>query len=318
MLPARDGSGHEDGERAALDVGVGGPLAVVASRIRLEERLILEALERRRVPHELVDARRLCVRLDGPELPYSGALGREISHTRSLYVARLLEFAGIPVVNAADVVSLCGDKLLTTLRLREAGLPTPRTLVAFGLETALDGLGELGYPCVIKPVVGSWGRLGARVRDREGAEQILEHRLALPGPQHGVVYAQEYVRKPDRDIKAFVLGDEVVAAIYRTSSEWRTNTARGGVPTPCPLTDELVSLVRAAARAIGGGVLSIDVLEGPEGELYVNEVNHTPEFHGTRLVTDADLAGRYVDYVVGRLGLTTKQLRAVNKRSAIV
>jgi [lysine-biosynthesis-protein LysW]--L-2-aminoadipate ligase len=295
---------------------VGRTLAVLASRIRLEERLILEALERRRVPHELVDTRRLCVRLDAPDLPYAGALGREISHTRNHYAARLFEFAGIPVVNSADVVALCGDKVLTTLRLREAGVPTPRTLVAFGPERALDGLAALGYPCVLKPVVGSWGRLGARVRDAEEAAQILEHRLALPGPQHGVVYAQEYVRKPDRDIKAFVVGDEVVAAIYRTSSEWRTNTARGAVPTPCPLTDELEGLILAAAHAVGGGVLSVDVLEGPGGELTVNEVNHTPEFHGARRASDADLAGRYVDYVVDRLGVRTKQRRVVNKRSA--
>jgi [lysine-biosynthesis-protein LysW]--L-2-aminoadipate ligase len=268
--------------------------------MRLEERLLLEALERRGVDHVLVDPRRLAIELHAPVLPYSGALIREISHTRNAYLARLLESAGLPVVNRAEVVDTCGDKLRTTLVLRRAGVPIPRAVVAFGDAPALEALDRLGYPAVIKPVIGSWGRLGARVRDRDEAEQILEHRAALPGPQHRLAFIQEYVDKPGRDIKAYVMGGTVVAAIYKRSTSWRTNTARGGIAEPCPLTCDLVEIVRRAAHAVGGGVLGVDVFEAPDG-LLVNEINHTPEFHGAAAVSTVDIAASYVDYTVQTL-----------------
>lgn len=278
-----------------------GPLAVLSSRVRVEEKLIFAALEARRVAFEPVDTRHLAFRVDRPELPWRGALSREISHTRNFYLTRLLEFAGVPVVNSAHIVGLCGDKLLTTLALRAAGIDTPRALVTLTPEGALDHLEDLGYPVVTKPVIGSWGRLGARLHNREQAEAVFEHRAALPNTQHQIAYVQEYIDKPDRDIKAYVFGGEVVGAIYKTSTHWRTNTARGGRPLVCPLTDDLVKVLTAVAEAVGEGVLGIDVLEDRDGGLYVNEVNHTPEFHGAVEVLEADLVGAYVDYVLSRL-----------------
>jgi [lysine-biosynthesis-protein LysW]---L-2-aminoadipate ligase len=277
----------------------GRPLAVLASRIRLEEKLLLAEFERRRVSFEVLDTRRMVFR--GGALPYRGAVSREISHTRNAYATQLLERAGVPVVNDARTVSLCGDKLLTTLALEAAGLPVPRWMVTLSPDGALAGLAEFGYPAVVKPVIGSWGRLAARLDCADTAEAVLEHRAALSNPTTQVTYVQEYIDKPDRDIKAYVLGGEVVGAIYKVSSEWRTNTKRGGAPQVCPLDDDLVDLLTRASAVAGDGVLGIDVLEHRDGTRYVNEINHTPEFHGAVEVLPVNLAARYVDFVLGRL-----------------
>ncbi|WP_253773538.1 lysine biosynthesis protein LysX [Goodfellowiella coeruleoviolacea] len=286
------------------------PLAVLTSRVRLEERLLLAELRRRDIDFVQVDTRTLALRLETGQrlaLPYRGALSREISHTRNAYVSRLFEHAGVPVVNSSRIITLCGDKLLTTLALREGGLPTIRAMATLVPEAALAGMDDFGYPAVVKPLTGSWGKLMARLRDHEGAEAVLEHRGALPGPQHQITFVQEYVDKPGRDIKAYVFGGEVVGAIYKVHDHWRTNTARGGRAEVCPLTDELVKLLQDTASAVGEGVLGIDVIQHRDGTMYVNEVNHTPEFHGAIEVLGVDLVGAYVDYALGQLDLWSQR-----------
>lgn len=281
-----------------------GPLAVLTSRVRVEEKLLLHELDRRGVPYEVIDTRTATFRLegpDGPRLPFRGALAREVSHHRAHYAARLLEHSGVPVVNGAEVIALCGDKLLTTLALRAAGLPTPRTLVALTPQAALDDLPDFGLPAVVKPLVGSWGRLAARLNDGDAAQAVLEHRAALPGAQQHITYVQEYVAKPGRDIRGLVAGDEILGAVYRTSAHWRTNTAAGAGTSPCPVDDDLAKLLLATSAALGPGVYGIDVVEDADGGLYVLEVNHTPEFHGATGVLGLDLVGRYVDYALERL-----------------
>ena len=182
------------------------------------------------------------------------------------------------------------------LRLAEAGIPTPRTVVALTPEAALKALDEIGYPAVPKPPVGSWGRLMAKVDDPEEAEQIIEHKSALGSPMHSIFYVQEYVDKPERDLRAFVVGDEIVAAMSRHSKEWRTNAARGATAEPFVPTEEMTDLALRAAKAVGGGVLAVDLMEGPEG-LVVHEVNPTPEFRALTGATSVDVAGRILDYV---------------------
>jgi [lysine-biosynthesis-protein LysW]--L-2-aminoadipate ligase len=275
-------------------------MAVLASRIRLEEKQLLGELERRRVPFHVLDTRTAVFRSDAPAR-FAGALSREISHTRNAYATRLLEHAGVRVVNSSAIVSLCGDKLLTTMALQAAGVPVPRWMAALAPEAALPELAGFGYPAVVKPVIGSWGRLAARLDRHDTAETVLEHRAALANPVDRVTFVQQYIDKPDRDIKAYVMGGEVVGAIYKCSTEWRTNTKRGGAPKVCPLDDDLVKLLASAAAAVGDGVLGIDVLEDRDGARFVNEINHTPEFHGAVEVLSADLVGRYVDFVLDRL-----------------
>jgi [lysine-biosynthesis-protein LysW]---L-2-aminoadipate ligase len=283
-----------------MSIEDGRPLAVLVSLVRLEEKLLLTELERRHVPFEVLDTRRTVFR-GGAKFRYGGAISREISHTRNTYATQLLERGGVRVVNDARTVSLCGDKLLTTLALEAAGLPVPRWMVTLSPEGALAELEEFGYPAVVKPVVGSWGRLAARLDGPDTAEAVLEHRAALSNPINRITYVQEYVDKPDRDIKAYVFGGEVVGAIYKVSTEWRTNTKRGGAPQLCPLDDDLVDLLTRTSAVVGDGVLGIDVLEHRDGTRYVNEINHTPEFHGAIEVLPVDLVARYVDFVLTRL-----------------
>jgi len=210
---------------------------------------------------------------------------------------RFFEHYGVPTVNPYEVVALCGDKVLASLRLAEAGIPTPRTVVALTPEAAMKALDEVGYPAVLKPPIGSWGRLMAKVDDPEEAEQIIEHKTALGSPMHSIFYVQEFVEKPDRDLRAFVVGDRIVAAMYRHSKDWRTNAARGADSEGLAPTAEMSELALKAAEAVGGGVLAVDLMESPEG-LVVHEVNPTPEFRALTAATGVDVAGAVVDYVL--------------------
>ncbi len=273
-------------------------VGVLLSRVRVEEKLLLEELERRRVPTTTIDDRTLVLALERrPELGADVVLERCIQHSRALYALNVLETHGIRCVNTFEVADVCGNKLLTSMRLIRDGVPSPRTRLAFTPESALAAVEELGYPAVLKPLVGSWGRLISKVNDREAAEAIVEHKDVLGTYMHSIYYVQEYVPKPDRDIRAFVVGDETIAAIYRSSDHWITNTARGGVATTCEVTPELDDLCVRAARAVGGGVVAVDVLEGPEG-LLVNEVNYTMEFRNSIDTTGVNIPARIVDYAL--------------------
>ncbi|HTH69846.1 MAG TPA: lysine biosynthesis protein LysX [Candidatus Saccharimonadales bacterium] len=274
-------------------------VGVLLSRVRVEEKLLLEELERRGIATKVIDDRELVFSLERkPELGVDVVLERCIQHSRALYALSVLETWGIPTVNTFEVADVCGNKLLTTMRLIRDGVPSPRTRLAFTPESALAAVEELGYPAVLKPLVGSWGRLISRVNDRDAAESILEHKDVLGTYIHSIYYIQEYVPKPGRDIRAFVVGDETIGAIYRYSEHWITNTARGGKATKCEVTPELNDLCVRAARAVGGGVVAIDVLEAPEG-LVVNEVNYTMEFRNSIDTTGVNIPGRVVDYALG-------------------
>jgi [lysine-biosynthesis-protein LysW]--L-2-aminoadipate ligase len=217
---------------------------------------------------------------------------------RGLYTTQILNAWGVPTVNMAHVAAVCGDKLATSSALAKAGVAQPRVKVAFSTESALEAIEELGYPVVLKPVVGSWGRLLARINDRDAAEAILEHKEILGSYQHTVIYIQEYIKKPGRDIRAFVVNGETVCAMYRTSEHWITNTARGGQGEACPITPALEEICRSASQAVGGGVLAIDVLEDPNRGFLINEVNHTMEFHTLVPTTGVDVPGIIVDYTL--------------------
>ncbi len=274
-------------------------IGLFCSRVRVEEKLLFAAFRQRNVAHDRLDPRKLALDLQGNGLEsYDAFLVRCLSHSHAYYLTRWLEGRGVPVVSPHRVIATCGDKVLTGVALQAAGLPIPRTLVAFSPESAIEAMEQIGYPVVLKPPLGSWGRLLARVNDRDAAEAILEHKSTLGGYAHGTFYIQEYVDKPGRDIRTMVVGDSVVYAIYRHSAHWITNTARRGEASPCPLSPAIAGLSLAAARAVGGGVVAVDLLETADGRLLVNEVNHTPEFHGAAQATGVDIAGHIVDYVV--------------------
>ena len=271
------------------------------SVIRPDEKLLLEEFSRRGVALELIDDRHLTFRL-GPGAARPAAdvvVERCINHSRALHALRLFEGQGVACVNTFRVASVCGDKLLTSAALQEHGVPQPEVRVAFTEESALAAIEEMGYPVVLKPAVGSWGRLLAKVNDRDAAEALLEHKTVLGSYHHSIFYIQKYVEKRGRDIRAFVVGDECIAAIYRTSPHWITNTARGGRASACPLDDDLTSVAVAGARAVGGGVVALDIFETADG-LLVNEVNYTMEFKNSIAPTGVNIPARIVDFVLRR------------------
>ncbi len=272
---------------------------VICSRVRVEEKLLFAALEERGVDYDRIDPREVVFTLGRSGLKrHDVALVRCLSYSQAYYLTRWLESLGMPAISPHHVVATCGDKLLTSAALQKAGVPIPRTMVAFTPKSALEAIEELGYPAVLKPLHGSWGRLLARVSDRYAAEAILEHKTTLGGYLHSIFYIQEYVEKPERDIRSFVVGDETVAAIYRHSAHWITNTARGGDTSNCPITPQIDRISRAAAQAVGGGVVAIDIFEAPDGRLLVSEVNHTPEFRNSIAPTGVDIPGKIIDYVL--------------------
>ena len=275
-------------------------IGVLCSRVRVEEKWIFASLEKRGIDFDRLDDRAINFDLDDP-MPwkqYDAVLERSISYTNGLYALRILNAFGVPTVNTAVVAEACGDKLTTSTLLMKAELPQPRNLVAFTPESALDALEKLGYPAVVKPVVGSWGRLLAKINDRDAAEAIFEHKATLGSTQHQVFYIQEYIEKPGRDIRAVVIDGRVLTSMYRTSPHWITNTARGGAGELCPVTPEIEGLCLKAAQAVGGGVLAVDLIEHPQRGFLVNEVNHTMEFHTLQPLSGIDIASEIVDYVV--------------------
>ena len=294
-------------------------IGMVYSRIRNDERMLMDAAARRGA--ELVPLFDDEAVLDVHRRPWDVdvVLERSISFYRGLYVLKFLAAHGIPAVNTYEVASRCGDKAETSLLLAKAGVPTPRTRVAFTPEAALRACRELGYPAVLKPTMGSWARLLAKVDNDEQADMVLEHKEALGNPLQQVYYVQEYVRKPQalgavgehaiaglqhaggshRDIRAFVVGDATIAAIHRNSPHWITNTAKGGKASNFPVTADFHDFCQRAASAVGGGVLALDVMETPDGWT-CHEVNHTMEFKNSVAPTGVDIPGKVIDYCVAQ------------------
>ena len=274
-------------------------VGILLSRVRVEEKLLIQELEARGADFDTIDDRQVIydIQQNGWQA-YDVILERCINHSRAHFALLLYRDWGIPTVNTFDVANTCGNKLLTTSALVRAGVPTPRVKVAFTPESALEAIEELGYPVVLKPGVGSWGRLLSKINDREAAETVLEHKQVLGSYHHSIYYIQEYIEKRGRDIRAFVVGDETIAAIYRTSPHWITNTARGGAASNCPVTPELNEICLAGARAVGGGVVALDIFEDEERGLLVNEINYTMEFRNSIDTTGVNIPAKVIDYTL--------------------
>ena len=236
-----------------------------------------------------------------PWSAYDLVFERCVSTSRGMYALAVLNSWGIRSFNSFETAAICADKVRTSIALTQSGIPQPHTRVAFTPDSAMQAIENVKYPAVLKPVTGSWGRLLARVHNRDSAEAILEHRQTLGDYNHHIYYVQEYVDKPGRDIRAFVVGDRTIAAIYRASDHWITNTARGGQATNCPVTEQLNDICVQAAAAVGGGILAIDLLEDAQGNFVVNEINHTMEFRNSSKPTGVDIAQETIDYVIAQV-----------------
>jgi len=274
-------------------------IGILTGRIRVEEKLLIREIERRNLGYELFYDNEITFNpRDGKSWGrFDVVLERCVSHSRALTSLQLLNSMGIPTVNTSMTARICGDKILTAATLALADIPQPEFRVAYTPESALIAIEEIGYPVVLKPPVGSWGRLMAKVNNRETAEAILEHKSTLGGVQHSVFFIQEYIEKPGRDIRAFVTGDQTICAIQRRSDHWITNTARGGTAENYPVDDALNTLCVQAANAVGGGVIALDLFESDRGML-VNEINYTMEFRNSIEPTGVRIPEHIIDYVI--------------------
>lgn len=273
-------------------------LGLLHSTIRGDEKLIIKAAQKRKIKIKLIDVRQQIFNRENYRVDFDIALQRCVSSVKGMEVTYFFESLDIPVINSSAISKICEDKFYTSLILQRANIPTPPFALVFSVEQAKQAIEKLGgYPIVIKPIFGSWGRLLAKVNDEEALEAILEHKEVLGYPQQKCFYLQKFINKPGRDIRTFVINHETIAAIYRTSSHWITNTARGGKATNCPVTKELSQICQKASEAVGGGILSMDIFETKDG-LLINEINHTTEFKNSEKPTGVSISGAIVDYCI--------------------
>lgn len=279
-------------------------LGLIYDRLRWEEKVLAKSADARGLNVNRVDAKTISLDSDWSSNHTKEQFGdiilqRCISYFRGLHSTAFFESKGLKVINSMDVALTCGNKLLTTLKLEKSKVPTPRTLFSFTAEGAMDSLKTIGYPAVLKPVTGSWGRMVVKLNDKDSAQAILEMRSKIEGPLNQIFYIQEMVKRPPRDIRAIVAGDKIIAAIYRyqPEGEWRTNIAIGSKCDICKVTDELEDVVLRAADTVGGGLLGVDAMESDNGIL-IHEINNTVEFKGAASVCGVDIADEIISYVI--------------------
>lgn len=277
-------------------------LGVLVSHLRLEEKLILQAARSKGYDVTPIFDRSMVIDLSARTAEEAGidvdvVLDRGVVHSRAEYALKAFERWGIPTINPPQSTTLCDDKALCSLSIEDAGLKTPRTLLAFSVDSAINACEMVGYPAVLKPITGSWGRLLAKVNGPEQARVILEQKEQLGSFHHQIFYVQEFIEKPGRDIRVYVIGDKAIAASYRSSEHWITNSARGAVSTTCPITPEIEEIAIRAKNAVGAVLAGIDLMETDDGYSVI-EVNTGAEFKGLMGTTEIDIAAEIIDEVV--------------------
>ncbi|RNJ74581.1 MAG: lysine biosynthesis protein LysX [Nitrosopumilus sp. D6] len=274
-------------------------VTVLYDTIRWEEKALIEAGKKRDINVNMVDCKKLALDLEKKPNEYGTVIQRCVSYYRNIHSTAALEGMGVRVINCLNTGILAGNKLFTHMLLKKAGVPTPNATVAFSKEAAMQSLELCGYPRVIKPTVGSWGRLISKLNDRDAAEGIIEGRESMY-PIYQIHYLEEFVKRPPRDIRAIMVGDKVVAAIYRNSDHWKTNMALGGVAAKCTVTKELEEMCIKAKNAVHGEIVGVDLMESEERGLLVHEVNNTTEYKNTVRVCDTDIPSLMLEYAAGR------------------
>jgi [lysine-biosynthesis-protein LysW]---L-2-aminoadipate ligase len=278
-------------------------VCVVYDKVRFEEKALYDTAKKKGLRAQIIDAKKITINNASKRktLQFGDVvLQRCISHFRGLYLTACLEFMGFMVINKFKVGETCGNKLITSLTLAKSNVPTPKTHFAFSAESAIEVINTTGFPVVLKPIIGSWGRGIFPIRDEEVANMIIEMRKENDNPLSRIYYVQEMIKRPPRDLRCIVVGDKIVAAIYRYSAEneWRTNVSRGGKAELAPITNELEDIALKAAKSVGGGILGVDLMEDEKRGLLVHEVNNTVEFRGASNVSESDIAGAMIDYAL--------------------
>lgn len=270
-------------------------LGMLYERIRKDEKLLIETAKRKGARVELINDKEVVFNLENG-FDYDVVLERCLNHLTAMYAVTILNSFGIRTVNSGETAQTCGSKFLVTEALLKNNIPTPKVMIAFTPERAIEAIEKMGYSVVLKPAIGSWGKLLAKINDREAAEAVLDHKNKLGTYHHSVFYIQKYIEKPGRDIRAFVVGDKV-RAIYRSSKHWITHLDKGAVVSKCPVTDEIKDLALRAAKAVKGDIVAVDMLETNNG-LIVLEVDYTPEFSLYFPALDKGIADDIIDYLI--------------------
>ena len=282
-------------------------LYILYDLVRWEEKALYEAAVRRGLNVKMLDSKDILIDLNANNSIFDGSLPlddsillqRCVSYFKSLHLTAALEGKGYRVINPFQCSIIAGNKLFAHLALVKHGIKTPKSMLAFTHDTVLKAIDALGYPAVLKPTVGSWGRLIALIRDRDAAEAVVEDREHM-FPLYQIYYLQEYVRRPPRDIRAIVAGERVLGAIYRYSGDgqWKTNMALGGRAERCPITKELEDICVRACKAVNGKVVGVDLMEDEARGLLVHEVNPTTEFKNVARVANTSVADEIIDYII--------------------
>ena len=280
-------------------------ICIVFDRLRTEEKLLQKKAEELGYETSMIDAKITSFDTNSKREDYEFGdvvLERCISYYRGLHFTACLEFLDIPVINKFDVANTCGNKMITSMLLKKKNIPTPKTYFSFTAETALENFEKIGYPLVIKPIIGSWGRSVMPVKDKDTAEAVIENRQVTDGPQDRIYYLQEMIDRPPRDIRVITVGDQAISAMYRKSSGgFKTNIALGADPELCEITKEIEDLCEKTSKAVGGGILGIDLMEDKEKGLVVHEVNNTVEFKGLVKVSKKNIPQAMIDYAISNI-----------------
>ncbi|PIN84365.1 MAG: lysine biosynthesis protein LysX [Nitrosopumilales archaeon CG15_BIG_FIL_POST_REV_8_21_14_020_33_23] len=277
-------------------------ICIVFDRLRSEEKMLeKEALN---LGHDAVmlDAKITQINTDSQRKDFDFGdvvLERCVSYFRGLHFTASLEFMDVPVLNKFFVANQCGNKMFMTLMLKKYNVATPKTYFSFSSESALENIEKIGYPLVIKPVIGSWGRGVMQVKDRDTADALFEIRDITDSPHDRIFYLQEVIKRPPRDIRVITIGDEPIAAMYRKSSGgFKTNIALGADPELCEITKEIEEVATKASKAMGGGILGIDIMEDEKRGFVVHEVNNTVEFKGLSKVSKRNIPKEMVEFAL--------------------
>lgn len=271
-------------------------IGLLHSTIREDEKLLIDSARKQNTEIEILDVRGQVFNLETWQKKYDCLLLRCISATAGIHASMFFEHLGLPVVSSLQVIAICENKFLTSLKLRKNKVPTVPFVLALSEHEAIEAVNQLGgYPVVLKPVSGSWGRLLAKINDQDALEAVIEQKNILGSPAHKALYIQKYINTNGRDIRVTTVGNRVICAIYRDAYHWITNTARGARASVCKADKTLEQISLAASQAVGGGVLGIDMFETDDGYI-VNEVNHTPEFKNVQRTTGVNVAKAIIDY----------------------
>ena len=273
-------------------------ITVLYDTIRLEEKLLIEAAKKNDIQIEMVDCKKLFINLNENIQEFETVLQRCVSYYRNIHSTATFEGLGARVINCLNTGLLAGNKLFTHMLLQKAGIPTPEATIAFSKESAMESLEKNGYPKIIKPTVGSWGRMVSKLNDRDSAEGVIESRESMH-PAYQMYFLEEFVQRPPRDIRAIVIGDTVAGAIYRVSNDtnWKTNTHLGGSAEVCEVSNELEDICIKAKNAVQGEIVGVDLMESNDKGLVVHEINNTTEFRNVVKVTGNDIPTQMLDYL---------------------